>query len=1682
MNSVLLPPSSSPVGYDPFAQGALARVAPTTEPQREIWLADRLGADASLAFNESVHMRLRGALDVAALRSALQELFARHDALRSNFGPDGETICVLDDVTLEIEERELAALDAVARERMVADRLRLAVDTPFSLENDRLFRAELLRLGPQEHILILTAHHIVCDGWSWWVLVQELGALYGKHTGVPGKELPPADSFADYALAHSEDAAAATGEDERYWLSRFSGETPVLDLPGDRPRPPRRSFASVREDYDIDGALVDGLRALGARHGCSLFATLLAGFSGLVSRLSGQQQVVIGIPAAGQALDGHDHLVGHCVNTLPLLFDVDPKRSVTDTLAQAQETLLDAIEHQRYTFGTLLRKLKLGRDPSRLPLISVMFNIDQALEQQHHALPGLDMEFGTNPRSHENFELFINAVQLQHGIRLECQYNSALFDGSTIRRWLGHWRTMLEAMVADPAQALGRLPLLSQTERWQLLEKWNDTQVAYPQGHCLHELIEAQVERTPDAIAVVVDGGETLTYAQLNARANRLARHLRTLGVGAPDARVAVCAERSAEMVVALLAVLKAGAAYVPLDPTYPADRLAYMLRDSAPSVVLTQSRLVGLLGEMACPTVLLDEAEAWASLEATNLPRASLDASHLAYVIYTSGSTGQPKGAMNEHRGIVNRLLWMQDAYGLGADDAVLQKTPFSFDVSVWEFFWTLMTGARLVMARPDGHKDPAYLADAVRRNGITTMHFVPSMLHVYLEGIDSLHDSVAGGTSLRRVICSGEALPASLATHFHNDLPGVELHNLYGPTEAAVDVTAWACLPGAVDASVPIGRPIANTRMYVLDGFGQPVPMGVAGELFIGGVQVGRGYLNREELSAARFVADPFSRDPGARMYRTGDLARWRHDGVLEYLGRNDFQVKLRGFRIELGEIEKKLEAIEGVTQAVVILREDRPGDQRLVAYVAARAGAALSPTQLAKALKSGLPEFMVPSAFVVLDAIPLSPNGKVDRKALPVPEVSAADARTRVAPRTDLERQIATAMCAVLGTQDIGVDDDFFALGGHSLLAAQLTSRLSRELGLSLSLRTLFDAPTVARLAEHIGGNNDGQVARHDPIPRRADQSRAPLSLMQERLHMLEEFNPGQLTYNTPTSYGLHGPLDVAAFGAAFRALLQRQSVLRISVAEENGEPVQVVHDDLGDDVLPLDDLTAWPKADRESEMMRRIQALIAVPFDLSRAPLFSARLFRLDPEWHVMFFMPHHFVWDGWSFDLMYSDMAELYTAQLEHRAPNLPALPVSYGDFSAWHREWVKGPEYARQLAFWREWLAPVRGRNAEAFPTDKPRTVGMSGRARSHRITVDRELTERLRRAGQSSDATMFVILLAAYFTLLHGISGQRQLVLGSPVRGRHWPEVEDLMGYFTNLLPLRMEVDPAMPFTELVRQVKAMVLDSFAHPDIRLEDLVRELALPSAGGGSMLYQSLFSFQDIRQRVVQWGNVRHERRALFHPGATEDIGLWFVEGDAGLSGALVYNADLFHDETMDRLHARYVEILRAVAEDASQPLANIAGAADLIQETADDGIAVSAAPVQPAPPAPEPAPVVAAAPVPPPVGNIAADDPRVAYLSALWSQLLEVNAGPEDNFFDLGGHSMLAVQMANRVARDTGVRIKLVRLATQTLAQVASEFPPMSPALHLDAPSSSKRGLVGNVLRLFGRATPEQKP
>ena len=1510
----LAPVALTAVDYDPFATVTLARVVPSTEAQREIWLAAQLGADASLAYNESVSLHLRGRLDAEALHDALRDLVSRHDALRASFGPDGETLCVQARLELPLPRIDLGSLDDAARDAALTGRLRAAVETPFELEQGPLLRAELLRLGPDDHRLLLTAHHIVCDGWSWWVMARELAALYGARTGTPAAPTAPADSFADYALALARQPDTKTlAADEAYWLARYAEPPSPLDLPTDRARPPRRTFASARIDHVLDATLVSAIKRLGAQRGASLFATLLGSFAAVLARLAGQHEVVVGIPAAAQSLDGHDSLVGHCVNLLPLRCAPDPAAPVAQLLDATQAILLDALDHQRYTFGTLLKKLGVQRDPSRLPLVSVLFNIDQALDHEATAFPGLAMDFASTPRSYENFELFINAVQEHGQLRLECQYNRDLFDCATVARWLGAYETLLRAAVAHPESKLGDLPLVGEAERRELLALQPAPTPVVAQR--MHELFEAQCDRSPDRVAVRC-GKQVLTYAELDALANRIAHLLRGHGVRA-GALVGIALDRGVGMLAAVLGALKSGAGYVPLDPGFPGERLNYMVSDASLAVLVTQARHAGRFDLRGRPVLALDQSgDALAAAATTRLDDA-VNAEATAYVIYTSGSTGQPKGVEISHRAVANFLASMAERPGLRADDRLLAVTTLSFDIAVLELFGPLGVGGEVVLARREEAMDGSALKALLAANAITVMQATPATWRMLLETGWSPEPGF-------RALCGGEALAPDLAVQLLDRCS--EVWNLYGPTETTVWSTCWRVQPPR--EGIAIGTPIANTTVWVLDEQRQLCPLGVPGEIWIGGAGVALGYRNRPELSAERFVADPYADRPDAKMYRTGDHGRWRTDGMLEHLGRLDFQVKLRGFRIELGEIEARLLSMPGIADAVASTRELRPGDVRLLAHVVPAAGAIIDDAALREHLREALPEYMVPQHMIVLAALPRLPNGKIDRARLPAPVGEPASPASHVAPRDALEQRVVELMTAALGSP-LGVEDNFFEHGGHSLLAAQLIARLNRELELALPMRTVFEAQTAARLAQAIRAAGEGCAnSNHRRIPRLADRQRAPLSLMQQRLWYLEQLHPGRVVYNTPSAHRLRGPMDAGAFERALQAVVDRQAILRTSIEQDDGGPLQRIHDAIEVRLQPIEIVPGASLAEREAALTEQLTALIAEPFDLAAVPLFRVRLFQLGEQDHVFFFMAHHIIWDGWSFDLLYTELSAAYAAFCEGRPMPLPPPALDYGDFSAWQRDWMQGTELERQLAHWRERLAgPLEPLE---LPVARPRPPRMSGAGATEWIHLPAASMAAIHALGQRTGATPFMVLLAAYYVFLHRSGGQRDLVVGVPVRGRESAELETVMGFFVNALPLRLQVDPEVSFNDVLQQVRGVVLDAFACPDVPFEHLVRQLRLPRDESRSPIYQASFSFQDVRHRNLSWAQLKHEHLPVFQPGAADDIGLWFIEQEHGLLGGMTYSTDLFDAAAAGRLRRNYEALLAAALADPERPVSRLA--------------------------------------------------------------------------------------------------------------------------------------------------------
>jgi amino acid adenylation domain-containing protein len=969
-----------------------------------------------------------------------------------------------------IEVTDEAETDRIERVKLACEE---EARRPFDLVRGPILRLVLYRLSTTEHVLLVTAHHIVFDGWSVGIFLNELVTLYSAF--LEGRLSPLTALSIQYSDIARDQRQNLQGEvlDDliAFWKKNLEGMPPHLALPYDHSMQAGMNFRGARHLFELDEELARSLKDLSRREGATLYMTLLAGLAALLHRYTGQTDIVVAAPTAGRVSTRTRALIGNLINTLVLRTDVSGAPTFRELIARARRTALDALSHQDLPFNTLVGSLNPERDASGASLVQVLLVLQNnplpALE-----MPGLTAEVLDICTGRALYELTIELWERNGRLVGWFDYDRDLFEAGTIARMAGHLRTLLEAAANDPDRPVAELPLLSTEERRQVVETFNATRVEYPLDTCVHRHIEAQVERTPEAIAVMFEG-LAVSYRELDERADRLARRLRGWRVG-PEVLVGVCLERSVEMVVGLLAVIKAGGAYVPLDPEYPAERLAFMVEDSNAAVLLTQRRYRDRLPASGKRVICLDEDLEDPSGTSEEDPAGEVRPDNLAYVIYTSGSTGRPKGAMNTHRNVVNRLFWMQQTYRLDAGDRMLQKTPISFDVSVWEIFWPLMTGATLVVARPGGHRDPAYLWRVIAEQGITTMHFVPSILQAFVEEAET-----AKRHRLRWIMATGEALPFELQERFFERLPGVDLHNVYGPTEAG-EVSYWHCRQGEGSRSVPIGRPIANTRLYVLDGLRNPVPVGLPGELYIGGIAVGRGYWRRPELTAERFVTDPFG-EPEARMYRTGDLARWRADGNIEYLGRLDHQIKVRGFRVELGEIESMLLQHPAIREAVVVAHQKGPGDTRLVTYVTTHPGAT-PPTalQLRTHLMSSLPDYMVPSAFAVLETLPLTPSGKVDRKALPAPDSIRPELdEAFAAPRSQTEWELARIWGQILQVDRVGIHDNFFDLGGHSLLASQVISRMNDTFPVKLPLRRIFETPTVAGLAHAIESDASDKV---------------------------------------------------------------------------------------------------------------------------------------------------------------------------------------------------------------------------------------------------------------------------------------------------------------------------------------------------------------------------------------------------------------------------------------------------------------------------------------------------------------------------------------------------------------------------------------------------------------------------
>jgi len=1478
---------------------------PLSYGQRALWYVNQM-APESCAYNISRAFRIRSSVDLKALRDSFQALVDRHPSLRTTIiEVEGEVVQqVADKAELSFEYCDAGKWsDTELQQELVAQN-----HTPFRLSEGPLFRLRVYRLADRDYVVHVAVHHIVSDLWSLMLLFEQAGKHYKQRPIEIDPQVPAsAYSYADFVAWQKQQLTGPEGERLwLYWKNELSGELAPVNLPTDHPRPPLQTFRGSSYPFVLDRELSDKLKQLGAKEQATMFVSLLAAFQVMLHRLSGQKDIVVGCPTIGRPRAELAHIVGYFVNPLPLRAKFDRTQSFNELLSQIRNKVAGALSHDLYPFALMIEKLGIVRDSSAAPVFQTMFVFQKTYGNSEKfvrlalgepgaelRLGGLEMESVAIEQQTAQFDLTLTVGEGPDGLMGSWEYSTDLFERDTIARWAKSFSVLLEGIVSTPEISVSQLPILSASEYGTLVREWNDTATSYEGSECIHEWIAIHAQKAPQALAVECEG-QHLSYEELNRRANQLAHYLRGLGVG-PEVLVGVCLERSLEMVVALLGVLKAGGAYVPIDPSYPEERVRFMLADAQVRVLLSQGGLRQQLPESSAHLVCIDAQWEEIARQPAHNPQVRVGPQNLVYVIYTSGSTGKPKGAMNQHGGIRNRLLWMQEQYKLDATDRVLQKTPFSFDVSVWEFFWPLMTGARLIMARPRAQGDGEYLAQVIAEQQVTTMHFVPSMLSDFLQG---RHEGKC--CSLRRVICSGEALSAELAREFLARF-SAELHNLYGPTEAAVDVTYWKCEREHAASTIPIGKPIANIQMYILDADLLPVPIRVAGEIYIAGEGLGRGYWQRPDLTAERFLPDPFALQPGARLYRTGDQGRYRRDGAIEFLGRLDHQVKIRGFRIELGEIEASLCQCASVREAVVVVRDDGK-DRRLIAYAVANAGLQISEDEVRAHLQTRLPQYMIPAQFVILEGLPKTPNGKVDRNALPEPERRQIQGR---GASGGVEEILAGIWAEVLLVEQVGVEENFFEIGGHSLLATRIVSRIRELFQVELPLQIMFEAPTVAGLARRVES-----LARIEtpPLLRRLRQRPVALSFAQERLWFLSRYEAESILYNVPVALRLRGPLNRAALQVSLREIVARHEVLRTSFLESEGVATQNIAS-AADLPMPVVEMA-------ESEMPEFLRQQARIPFDLATGPLIRACLLQLGNQDHVLVVVLHHIVCDGWSLGIMLRELTELYSAYSRGAASPLAPLPVQYADFAEWQREWLQGELLEKQTAYWKTQLAGVEPLDlpTEGLPTDRTYSTNPDLSGTIEIALLPQTLSGQLKTLSRQQGVTLFMTLLTAFKVLLHRYSGQTDIAIGSAIAGRGAPEVEPLIGFFVNTLVLRTALAGDSSVAELLQRVREVSLQAYAHQDIPFERLVEILDPPRNLGRSPLFQTMFVLQNAPLPNLPWDGLEATPWTLETGTAMFELTLAVREKEDGLELSLEYRTELFGAERM-RLLLRHYQIL-----------------------------------------------------------------------------------------------------------------------------------------------------------------------
>ncbi|QNR66951.1 amino acid adenylation domain-containing protein [Paenibacillus peoriae] len=1493
----------SRIGEQSFSSIPLAGARayyPLSSAQKRLFILNQLeGADQS--YNMPGVLLLEGSIDRSLLEKAFRGLIARHETLRTGFEiVQGEAVQrIYESVDFAVEYRHVSEEEA--------PEVVQAFIRPFDLAKPPLLRAELVELAAERYLLMFDMHHIVSDGVSMDVLVEELVRMYG------GESLEPLRiQYKDYAVwQQSDEQKVQLKREEAYWLDRYRGELPVLEMPTDYPRPAVQSFEGQTLTSFVDEATNEGLKQLAAQRGTTLYMVLLAAYTVLLQKYTGQDDLIVGTSIAGRTHGDTQPLIGMFVNTLALRNYPASEKTFLSYLEEVKETTLGAYEHQNYPFEELVDKVQVSRDLSRNPLFDTMFSL-QNLEDKEFELEGLKLspypsEYGT-----AKFDLSVDVTEENGGLECSFEFATALYKESTIRRLSTHFGHLLAAIVSRPDAKIAELNLLTAEEKEQILGAFNPAQPEAAPAAAFHRLFEEQAERTPEAEAVVYEN-DRLTYAELNERANRLAATLRASGIGR-ETIVGILAERSVDLLVAVLAVWKAGGAYVPLDPDYPAERVRFMLEDSGAKVLLTQTplreRAEAWLDEeeLALAAVLYLDDETSYSEERTNA-----DSFHearpedLAYVIYTSGTTGKPKGVMIEHRSLVNTAAGYRREYRLDQFPVrLLQLASFSFDVFVGDIARTLYNGGTMVIVPKDDRIDPSRLHYWMERERVTIFESTPALIVPFLEYV---HEQQLDMSGMELLITSSDSCSVADYRTLQERFGSLfRIINAYGVTEAAIDSSFYdeplTKLPQT--GHVPIGKAWLNAKFYIVDAHLNPVPVGVLGELVIGGVGVARGYLNRPELTEEKFVDSPFA--AGERLYRTGDLARWMEDGNVDFIGRIDNQAKIRGYRIETGEIESQLLRVEGVREAVVLVRSDANGQKALCAYYTPDTGAELAVNDLRGALAQELPGYMIPSYFVELERLPLTPNGKIDRKALPAPEGEAGSGTEYVAPRNELETKLAAIWQEVLGrAKEIGVHDNFFDIGGHSLRATTLVSKIHKELNVDLPLRDVFRHSTIESMAAAISRLDEQTFVA---IPVADDREVYPQSFAQKRLFILNQLEDAELSYNMPEAMLLEGALDRARFEEAFRKLVARHETLRTGFEMVDGEASQRIYQDVNFAV-------EFYRVD-EQEAEETVRRFVR-PFDLAKPPLLRVGLVELAPERHILMYDMHHIISDGVSMEIFVEEFVRLYGGE------QLEPLRIQYKDYTVWQHSQEQKERLQRQEAYWLDMFQgelPVL-----EMPTDYPRPAVQSYEGQTLEFFFDASKTDGLKQLASETGTTLFMVLLAAYNVLLHKYSGQEDVIVGTPIAGRNHGDVQPLIGIFLNTLAIRSYPASEKTFLSYLNEVKETTLHAFEHQNYPFEELVDKVQVTRDLSRNPLFDTLFTMQNTENEEFELEGLR----LIPYPSALDtakfDISLDVGEENGGLDYSFEYATALYKRETIERLAKHYEQLLVTIV---SRPDAKIA--------------------------------------------------------------------------------------------------------------------------------------------------------